>query len=427
MAEIAAAHSMQHAEPITSQADVLPAMSFPAILRNPKAAIPPSLQAGRDADDRRHVAMLKSRYDQEGKRWVRRKENAIFSNNPHIVKASRSDMALDIPAARATFPAPLPPYLPRTVSAPSSTQPRIDPSSSNSGRFSMSLKGMRRELRSFGLRAQILVQEVEQELVDWLAGGVILYPETNATDARSPENGRTIGGTRSIFEVSRTPLKLTWSITDDAFARYVVHCCARYHQVVSFSKDADGARLTHLLRPNVTRPDFVAKASLNTPPISDLEHLSQASENDSDLESSVVVIREEDAQSDTSSYVNVRRSTLPSIVPHAMSPLMEAGRELEGDAAYADDDASSVDISLEDLAISTASLPPATGSTPPLTALARLSLIDKPSTATSPGRGHSRAESSPSRSPVRIPMKGRRLKTRAVVSRPKSFYEFLYG
>ena len=76
-------------------------------------------------------------------------------------------------------------------------------------------------------------EEVEEEIVDWLtAGGVILSPDT-VTAYDFP--GVPIGTSDVIMEVSRTPLQLVWSIADDAFTRYVVHCCARYHDVVSFS------------------------------------------------------------------------------------------------------------------------------------------------------------------------------------------------
>ena len=65
-------------------------------------------------------------------------------------------------------------------------------------------------------------------------------------------HGRPIGSTLTVSELSRTPLQLVWAIEQDAFARksqirikyicfangvqgYIVHCCARYHNVVSFS------------------------------------------------------------------------------------------------------------------------------------------------------------------------------------------------
>lgn len=54
--------------------------------------------------------------------------------------------------------------------------------------------------------------------------------------------GKPVGGSGVIHEVARTPLQLVWAISEDGFARYVVHCCARYHEVVSFSK-----YLTYLL------------------------------------------------------------------------------------------------------------------------------------------------------------------------------------
>lgn len=99
----------------------------------------------------------------------------------------------------------------------------------------MSLKGMRRDLRRSGYRAQLLVRDIELEVIDWLqAGGTLLSPDGPiASNLSFP--GKPIGDTGSIFEVSRTPLQLIWRIIDDAFARYVVHCCARYREIVSFS------------------------------------------------------------------------------------------------------------------------------------------------------------------------------------------------
>jgi hypothetical protein len=38
-----------------------------------------------------------------------------------------------------------------------------------------------------------------------------------------------------VREVERSPQRLVWWIENDTWARYVVHCCARYHNVVSFS------------------------------------------------------------------------------------------------------------------------------------------------------------------------------------------------
>ena len=96
----------------------------------------------------------------------------------------------------------------------------------------MSLKGMRRELRKSGPRTEQLVCELEDEILTWLEGGVMLLPDV-AAEMSFP--GRPVDSSATVKEVSRTPLQLVWSIEDNAWTRYVVHCCARYHEVVSFS------------------------------------------------------------------------------------------------------------------------------------------------------------------------------------------------
>lgn len=156
--------------------------------------------------------------------------------NPHIVAPSSRDHSVTLPNVRATFPEPLPPYLPRNPSVSSISSPPVhDPNSSNAGRFSLSLKGMRRELRKAGTGAQYLVLDVESAILTWLQeGGVLLSPDNNEETFQFP--GTPVGNSEStIYEVRRTPLQLVWAIKDDAFARYVVHCCARFHEVVSFS------------------------------------------------------------------------------------------------------------------------------------------------------------------------------------------------
>ncbi|KAI8972258.1 hypothetical protein BD414DRAFT_500706 [Trametes punicea] len=269
-------------------------MSFPALLRTPGLSdrfahlrVPtekyaPSVSARRN-----------KREEKEGKRWVRRKENGMssrpsgvlanrktapsvnaarFTGNVHIVAPSRKDYVVPVPSGRATFPQPLPNYLSRNHVVPPARPPSTEPSSANAGRFSLSLKGMRRELRKSGPRTELLVKEVEEEIVSWLSyGGIMLSPD-NAPDLTFP--GVPVGTSETILEVSRTPLQLVWSIAEDAFTRYVVHCCARYHDIVSFSKDASGQRLTYLLRPNVTRPSRHAAPVIDTPPVTDLSELS---------------------------------------------------------------------------------------------------------------------------------------------------------
>ena len=151
---------------------------------------------------------------------------------------------MPIPNSRTTFPEPLPNYLSRNNAIPAAMPGVREPISANAGRFSMSLKGMRRELRKSGPRTELLVKEIEDEIVTWLTiGGVILSPDAT-TALEFP--GVPIGSSDAIREVSRTPLQLVWSISDDAFTRYVVHCCARYHDVVSFSKSSMSAYIEHV-------------------------------------------------------------------------------------------------------------------------------------------------------------------------------------
>lgn len=164
---------------------------------------------------------------------------ARFAGNPHIVSAAPYDHALQIPRTLPTFPEPLPPYLPRNARLPSTgVIPTRDPTSANAGRFSMSLRGMRRDLRRSGYRTQALVRAIESEVLHWLqTGGTVLAPDTSETTGTPYSgSGTPVGDTETVFEISRTPLQLIWSITGDAFARYIVHCCARYYDIVSFSQ-----------------------------------------------------------------------------------------------------------------------------------------------------------------------------------------------
>ncbi|KAK7035503.1 hypothetical protein VNI00_011796 [Paramarasmius palmivorus] len=236
-------------------------LSFPSILRNPGVAERFAHLREVTKPSPRTFKKTK-RDDNEGKRWVRRKENATFVDNPHVVPATRKDYIVQSATLKPTFPEPLPPYLPRNAKLPTQPPPMVDPNSSSAGRFSLSLKGMRRDLRKCGYRAEVLVPRYRD-------GDYRMSPGTPIRD------------TNTVFEVSRTPLKLIWDTSSDGFARYVVHCCARFHNVVSFSKDVSGTRLTYLLRPNVTRPDPATAATIDTPPVTDLDNSSHfGSESD---------------------------------------------------------------------------------------------------------------------------------------------------
>lgn len=146
---------------------------------------------------------------------------------------------MPVPSSRTTFPQPLPSYLHSNNHIPPVKAPAREPISANAGRFSLSLKGMRKELRKTGPRTEVLVKEIEHEVLSWLGQGIWLSPDARSMNL-DPALGSAIGSMGVITEVSRTPSQLVWSIRDDSFVRYVVHCCARYHNIVSFSKCHSG-------------------------------------------------------------------------------------------------------------------------------------------------------------------------------------------
>lgn len=89
---------------------------------------------------------------------------------------------------------------------------------------------------------------IEDELVRWLRGEddvvVVRDPDVQQLQSLSSQDGhpfqfqfpgRPVAGMEDVREVERSPQRLVWWIENDTWARYVVHCCARYHNVISFS------------------------------------------------------------------------------------------------------------------------------------------------------------------------------------------------
>ncbi|KAF7321338.1 Methyltransf-25 domain-containing protein [Mycena kentingensis (nom. inval.)] len=371
-------------------------MSFPALLRTGLASRYAHL-AEPSADRSAPVKKYKSsrRVDNNGKRWTRRKENARFTGNVHIVQPSQHDLLPSHTAhIRSTFPEPLPGYLPRENKAPNAVLPQTD-ACADSGRFSMSLKGMRRSLRAMSFRSQALVRDVEHEINAWLEGGTMLFPNQNP---EGNAEGRPIGET-GIIELSSTPLALQWRI-NDAFVRYVVHATARYHNIVSYSKDTSGERITFLLRPNVAMPSFNANAGLETPPVTDLD-LSSQLDSDSEFAS------DPDIRSEVGGDVD-RMSTIREDAVASPPPLSE-------------DEWSVVDENESNLAQSVESLDPDAT----LVVERRFAAMSLRSRAALP---QIRSSSSPSRSPVR-PRSRFLLQQSSPTKRhtPRSFYEFLFS
>ena len=176
---------------------------------------------------------------------------ARFTGNPHIALPAKRDLELAPELPHATFPIPLPPYLPRSTPLPATVPPAPDAKASTAGQFGFSMRGMRRALRGrhgAGPLTQALVRGVEDELVRWLRGEdddvVVRDPDAqqqplSAQDGQFQFPGRAVAGMKEVREVERSPQRLVWWIENDTWARYVVHCCARYHNVISFSTFAD--------------------------------------------------------------------------------------------------------------------------------------------------------------------------------------------
>lgn len=241
-------------EATTTMLDEPVPLSFPAVLRNSKLGDRfAHLKEGLSQRGPQITSKSKRiRTEQEGKRWVRRRDNgelrhiravitlieqltlieARFVANPHIVPPTSGDYAIEAPQGRTTFPEPLPAYLPRVSPAPSPNVPVYDPGSAAAGRFSLSLKGVRKNLRKSGGRSRELIKVIEDEVVKWLKQSVNVMP----VEESIVEERRVIDAPGLITEVRRSYSQLVWSVPDDAFLRWIVHCTARFHSVVSFSK-----------------------------------------------------------------------------------------------------------------------------------------------------------------------------------------------
>jgi len=89
--------------------------------------------------------------------WIDILPAAQFAGNPHVVIATEGDFTLLVPSAKSTFPEPLPSYLLQTAKVPIVKLSTRDPISTNAGQFSLSMKGMRKELRHARGRTETLI------------------------------------------------------------------------------------------------------------------------------------------------------------------------------------------------------------------------------------------------------------------------------
>ena len=156
------------------------------------------------------------------------------------------------------------------------------------GQFTFSLKGVRRALRrsgtTGGTRARDVVDVAESSMTSWLGEGgkraSDFHTRTAGSEGRildstpyiaPSEDGQAAEPVPAIRELSRLPHAMLWVIADP-YDRFIIHCVARYYGVVSFSAPdttrVDGARITHILRPNMVRPSVSGAGE--TPPGTDL-------------------------------------------------------------------------------------------------------------------------------------------------------------
>ncbi|KAJ6586866.1 hypothetical protein DFH09DRAFT_977102 [Mycena vulgaris] len=400
-------------------------LSFPSILRNPGLAshyaylTDSATRSVKPAVPKKHKTSRRD--DNEGRRWLRRKENARFSGNAHIVQPAKKDYLTHHPHIRATFPEPLPGYLARNNKLPTAAIPTRDPRSADCGRFSLSLKGMRRDLRKMGFRSKLLVLDIETEVLDWLdAGGTLLSPDAAEISSVLNAPGVPVRNTGTVVELSRTPLQLIWRITDDAFARYVVHCTARYHKIVSFSKEVSGQRLTYLLRPNVNYPEFHATTSLDTPPATDIDFSSQL-DTDSDFASDRDT-HSEAGDSVAGSVVDHMSTIEEDSSPHLPSghhPLSDDDWSVAGDLDT--DGESGNEFGMEQSINSLSGDPDET-----VVVERRLAQLSLRSRAWD--HAQSRSTSSPSRSPIGLSRRAVPVvPSNQQPNSPKSFYDYLFS
>lgn len=247
------------------------------------------------------------------------------------------------------------------------------------------------------------------------------------------------------FTVVLDTTKLSASVSGNA----VIHFLAGPHLLPG--KGAADKRLTYLLRPNVTRPDRRAPATLETPPVTDIDYSSNP-ETDDNIDSDFVSEHELDSDAEIDHPNRTLGAIAESPAPSALATLSavdeEAWSQVE-DFSDADDFESSSEFgsaSVEILEPRLASLSLQAPSVPVIAesgAEAANDNVDPDQTITGiqPMNGDDSPRSrewtsalrtaSPSRSPVRAwPSRRRRHAKKRVLrthaSDARSFYEYLF-
>jgi hypothetical protein len=96
---------------------------------------------------------------------------ALLAHNPHVTLPSRIDLLPPAPRYVSTFaqPSSRSPAAAaiRAASIPDTVPPPSEPTSSEAGQYTLSLKGVRSLLRGRGRRSEVIIQVVEKELRPW--------------------------------------------------------------------------------------------------------------------------------------------------------------------------------------------------------------------------------------------------------------------
>lgn len=182
---------------------------------------------------------------------------AHFHGSAHIIPPRPSDYSPVQLSSAPIFPSPPPstffPYKPSddpTADPNARTAPTFDDSvtSADHGRFSLPLKGLKRNTRRIVAEGGIggeIVEAVDYELRTWLEGTEVwLSPETIAyNNAHNLNSGKRCicevetdhGRMQAINQLAKQPHSLVWQ-SEDSFTRFLIHAIARYYRIVSFSK-----------------------------------------------------------------------------------------------------------------------------------------------------------------------------------------------
>ncbi|UZJ53566.1 hypothetical protein CBS101457_002886 [Exobasidium rhododendri] len=225
------------------------------------------------------------------RRKLRRRENARLSSNPHVVRPSPSDYALQHPNGhKSSFPLPAHLQNLRLPSRPVSTRTSSsdDASSSAAGRFTMTYADAHYFLaHRVGIRPgqesleeqpgvlQAFTKRAEAELQAWLHQDIFLAPDAQLAvpDALVDLNSHDDQRDLRIIQVSKNPHNLVWEIPD-AFLRLAVHCLARVLHCPTFSKDGANGRQTWILNPKPGKgysgTASMSHSMLDTPPPTDV-------------------------------------------------------------------------------------------------------------------------------------------------------------